>query len=173
VRDLPAPAPDAEILDEAASDIAQPEEPAEHIDEMVVTGSRVRRGDLTGSAAITVTSREQLLASGPPNMGEYLQTLPEHANAIGRGTNHGGDGSILVNLRGLGAQSTLVLLNGRRLAPGGTGADVSPDLSAIPTQVIERIAILKEGAAAVYGSDAITGVVNIITRTRPTIPTHR
>jgi iron complex outermembrane recepter protein len=132
--------------------------------DMVVTGSRIRRKDLTGSAPIQVISHEQIVASGRPNVGEFLQTLPEQSNAIGRGTNNGGDGTIMVNLRGIGAQSTLVLLNGRRLAPGGTGANIAADLSAIPTQVIERIEVLKEGASAVYGSDAIAGVVNIITR---------
>ncbi|MCA2981250.1 MAG: TonB-dependent receptor, partial [Myxococcaceae bacterium] len=74
-----------------------------------------------------------------------------------------GDGAIRVNLRGLKPASTLVLLNGRRLAPGGTGADSSVDLSSIPTNVIDRIEVLLDGASAVYGSDAIGGVVNIIT----------
>jgi iron complex outermembrane recepter protein len=156
----PAPEPEPEQIPEPETS----DKPAPSSDDIIVTGSRVRRKDLTGSAPIAVITREQLIASGRPNIGEFLQTLPEQSNAIGRGTNNGGDGSILVNLRGLGAQSTLVLLNGRRLAPGGIGADVAADLSAIPTQVIERIEILKEGAAAVYGSDAIAGVVNIITR---------
>ena len=71
--------------------------------------------------------------------------MTEQSNAIGRGTNNGGYGDIRVNLRGIGAQSTLVLLNGRRLAPGGTGGDISVDLSAIPTNVIERVEAIGQG----------------------------
>jgi iron complex outermembrane receptor protein len=69
-------------------------------------------------------------------------------------------------LRGVGAESTLVLINGRRITYGGTGANASVDLSALPTNVIERIEVLKDGSSAVYGSDATAGVVNIITRKR-------
>jgi outer membrane receptor protein involved in Fe transport len=135
-------------------------------EEIVVTGSRIRRKDLTGPAPVVVYSREQVQATGRVNVGEFLQTIPEQSNAIGRATNNGGTGSIRVSLRGIGPQATLVLLNGHRVAPGGTGADNSVDLSAIPTNVIERIEILKDGASAIYGSDAIGGVINIITRKR-------
>src|SRR6185437_2411164 len=78
--------------------------------------------------------------------------------------NNGGDGSTRVSLRGLGTQSTLVLLNGRRMVPSGLGADSSVDLSVLPSAMIERIEVLKDGASAIYGSDAIGGVVNVITR---------
>ncbi|MDX2012012.1 MAG: TonB-dependent receptor [Myxococcaceae bacterium] len=131
--------------------------------ETVVTGSRIKRKELVGPAPVLVFTAEQLKASGRLNVGEFLQTVPQQSNAINRNANNGGDGAIRVNLRGLGPASTLVLLNGRRLAPGGTGADSSVDLSSIPTNVIDRIEILSDGASAVYGSDAIGGVVNIIT----------
>jgi iron complex outermembrane recepter protein len=75
--------------------------------------------------------------------------------------NNGGDGSATVNLRNLGSDRTLVLVNGRRWVSGLTG---TVDLNTIPTAVIERIEILKDGASSIYGSDAIAGVVNIITR---------
>jgi outer membrane receptor protein involved in Fe transport len=159
VIEVPALPADSELT--VGGDADEEEKPK---DEMLVTGSRIRRKDLAGPAPVVVFSREQILASGRANVGEFLQSMPEQSNAINRGTNNAGDGSIRVNLRGMGAQSTLVLLNGRRLAPGGLGADVSVDLSAIPTNVIERIEILKDGASAVYGSDAIAGVVNIITK---------
>jgi iron complex outermembrane recepter protein len=133
-------------------------------EEIVVTGSRIRRKDLTTPAPVTVISREQVVASGKVSIGDFLQSLPEQGNAINTSVNNGGDGSTRVNLRGLGTQRTLVLLNGRRMVPGGTGADGSVDLNSIPTASIERIEILKDGASAVYGSDAIAGVVNIITR---------
>ncbi|NQY88667.1 MAG: TonB-dependent receptor [Colwellia sp.] len=75
-----------------------------------------------------------------------------------------GSGAVRFDLRGIGARRTLVLLNGKRLPAGGKGADSSADLGAIPTAIIERIEILMDGASAIYGSDAIAGVVNIITK---------
>jgi outer membrane receptor protein involved in Fe transport len=134
------------------------------VEEIVVTGSRIRRKDLSTPAPVTVLSREQVVASGKVSIGDFLQSLPEQSNAINTGVNNGGDGATRVNLRGVGTNRTLVLVNGRRLVPGGTGADGSADLNSIPTASIERIEVLKDGASAVYGSDAIAGVVNIITR---------
>jgi iron complex outermembrane receptor protein len=133
-------------------------------EEITVTGSRIRRKDLTTAAPVTVISREQVVASGKASVGDFLQSLPEQGNAINTQMNNGGNGGTRVSLRGIGAARTLVLLNGRRFVPGGTGADSSVDLNSIPTSAIERIEILKDGASAVYGSDAIAGVVNIITR---------
>ena len=131
---------------------------------IVVTGSRIRRKDLTSPAPVTIISKEQVAASGKVSIGDFLQSLPEQGNAINTAVNNGGDGSTRVSLRGLGANRTLVLLNGRRFVPGGTGANSSVDLNSIPAAAIERLEVLKDGASAVYGSDAIGGVVNIITR---------
>src|SRR6266566_5478407 len=133
-------------------------------EEIVVTGSRIRRKDLTTPAPVTVISREQVTASGKVSIGDFLQSLPEQGNAINTQVNNGGDGATRISLRGLGSARTLVLMNGRRFVPGGTGADSSVDLNSIPTAAIERVEVLKDGASAVYGSDAIAGVVNIITR---------
>ncbi len=133
-------------------------------EEIVVTGTRIPRKDLTTPAPVTVIGRQQMLASGKVSIGEFLQSLPEQGNAINTSVNNGGDGSTRLNLRSLGVQRTLVLLNGRRMVPSGTGADPSVDLNSIPTSAVERIEVLKDGASAVYGSDAIAGVVNIITR---------
>ncbi len=133
-------------------------------EEIVVTGSRIRRKDLTTSAPVTVVSKEQVQASGKVSIGDFLQQLPEQGNALNTSVNNGGDGSTRINLRGLGSNRTLVLVNGKRMVAGGTGADSTPDLNSIPTAAIERIEILKDGASSVYGSDAIAGVVNIITR---------
>ena len=137
-------------------------------EEIVVTGSRIRRKDLTTPAPITVINKEQLQASGKVSLGDFLQTLPEQGNAINTAVNNGAqrNGSTRVSLRGLGSDRTLVLLNGRRFVPGGPGADAAVDLSSIPTAAIERIEVLKDGASAVYGSDAIGGVINLITRKR-------
>ncbi|MCE9579209.1 MAG: TonB-dependent receptor [Deltaproteobacteria bacterium] len=129
-----------------------------------VTGSLVDRKTLDTPAPVSVVDREIMQASGLTNVGDILQKLPSQSNAINANFNNGGDGSTRINLRGLGANRTLVLMNGRRIVPGGTGADSSVDLAVIPIAAIERIEILKDGASAIYGSDAIGGVVNVITR---------
>src|SRR5262249_39299668 len=128
-----------------------------------VTGSLVDRKTLDTPAPVTVIDREILQATGQMNVGSILQTLPAQANGVNVNFNNGGDGSTRVNLRGLGSARTLVLLNGRRMVPVGTGADASVDLNVIPLAMIERVEILKDGASAIYGSDAIGGVVNVIT----------
>jgi iron complex outermembrane recepter protein len=135
-------------------------------EEIIVTGSRIRRKDLTTPAPITVVNRDQITASGRVSIGDFLQTLPEQGNAINTSVNNGGDGATRISLRGLGDARTLVLVNGRRFVPGGIGADASVDLNSIPSSAIERVEVLKDGASAIYGSDAIGGVVNLITRKR-------
>lgn len=129
-----------------------------------ITGSTLDRRELTTAAPVTVLDRADLEGAGVATIGDILQNLPAQSNAINAQVNNGGDGSTRVDIRGLGTNRTLVLLNGRRVVPGGTGADASVDLNAIPLAVIERVEVLKDGASAVYGSDAIGGVVNIITR---------
>jgi outer membrane cobalamin receptor len=131
---------------------------------IVVTGTRIPRKDLTTPAPVTVILREQKREFGRPSVGDFLQTLPEQGNALNSQVNNGGDGSTRISLRGLGDYRTLVLLNGRRLMPGGSGADRSADLSLIPDAAIERIEVLKDGASPLYGSDAVAGVVNLLTR---------
>jgi outer membrane receptor protein involved in Fe transport len=145
---------------------AKPKKPGEeeYVEEIVVTGSRIPRVELTTAAPVTVLNRTQIESSGRPSIGDILQSIPEQSNAINTQFNNGGDGATRINLRGLGTARTLVLVNGRRFVAGGTGADASVDLNSIPTSAIQRIEILKDGASAVYGSDAISGVVNIITR---------
>ena len=134
------------------------------VEEVAVTGSRIKSAESLSPAPIVVMSTEEIRAQGLASLGDVLQTLVVQSNAINTQANNGGDGSTRVNLRGLGTQRTLVLLNGRRFVPGRTGADASVDLNAIPAAVIERVEMLKDGASAVYGSDAVGGG-NIITRT--------
>ena len=136
-------------------------------EEITVTGSRVRRKDLTTAAPISVVTREQISSSGFASVGDFLQAQPEQTGALNTNVNNGGDGQTQINLRNLGAQRTLVLVDGKRWVNGGSGAGTAVDLNTIPVAAIERIEILKDGASAVYGSDAIGGVVNIITRHRP------
>jgi outer membrane receptor protein involved in Fe transport len=160
------PPPAAEPVPEATS--AEEGVPRKKVgeEEIVVTGSHIRRKDLTTPAPITIISKEAVQASGKMTIGDYLQSIPEQGNAVNTQQNNGGSGSTRIDLRGLGNVRTLVLLNGRRLVNTGTGGQsgVGADLNTIPTAAVERIEILKDGASAVYGSDAISGVINIITR---------
>jgi len=160
--DQTAAQPDTTQATEAEA--GQPRRKRAAEEEITVTGSRVRRKDLTTPAPITVISKEQVQASGKVSIGDFLQSLPEQGNAINTSVNNGGNGATRVSLRGLGVERTLVLLNGRRFVPGGNGANSSVDLNSIPTAAVERIEVLKDGASAVYGSDAIGGVINLITR---------
>jgi iron complex outermembrane receptor protein len=109
-------------------------------------------------------TREDLLASGRSTIGDILQAESAQGNAINSQFNNGGDGSTRIDLRSLGTTRTLVLLDGRRFVNVGNGGNTSVDLNTIPLATIERVEILKDAASAVYGSDAIGGVVNIITR---------
>jgi iron complex outermembrane recepter protein len=141
---------------------------ASDVDEVVVTGSRIRRADIEGVGPVTVVQQKEIAATGIVNVENLLQRLPAAAGFGGNQTNaywsSRGWGTATINLRGLGINRTLVLLNGRRLVNGGTGANSAPDLNTIPTGIIGRIEVLKDGASAVYGTDAVAGVVNIITR---------
>ncbi len=139
------------------------------LDRVEVTGSNISRGDMETASPVQVVSRQEIDRTGKATLAEYLQTLTTDGSgsipkSYGTGFAAGGNG---VSLRGLGAGSTLVLLNGRRMAPYGLADDgqkVFTDLSTIPLDAVERVEVLKDGASAIYGSDAIAGVVNIILR---------
>ncbi|UTP38231.1 TonB-dependent receptor [Phenylobacterium sp. LH3H17] len=138
------------------------------VGEVIVTGSRIKRTDIEGVGPATVIGSPEIAKSGIVTVEALLQRLPAAAGYAGNQGNAywaaRGWGTATVNLRGLGINRTLVLLNGRRLVNGGTGANSAPDLNTIPTSLIGRIEVLKDGASAIYGTDAIAGVVNIITR---------
>src|SRR5512133_1058938 len=157
------PAADVVVGDQPAATATSDQEKTE---EIVVTGTRIRRKDLTTPAPVTVITREAILASGKVNLGDFLQAMPEQGNALNAQVNNGGSGSVRVDLRGLGNLRTLVLMNGRRMVFNGIGLATGSgvDLNTIPTAAIERIEVLKDGASAVYGSDAIGGVINVITK---------
>ena len=143
-------------------------------DDIVVTGTRIRGAAPIG-APLTVIDRKAIEQSGRATVADYIQTLPQNyaggPNEENYGTsprNGAGDNQSYassINLRGLGTQSTLVLFDGNRPALGGTsGAFV--DLSLIPSSAIDRIEILTDGASAIYGTDAVAGVVNVRFRNR-------
>ncbi|MEX1196761.1 MAG: TonB-dependent receptor [Pseudohongiellaceae bacterium] len=138
---------------------------AEQLEEVVVTGSRIQRADLAGANPVSVIDSAQLESMSLTSIGDVLRQAPFSAGgAVNTQVNNGGSGAVNFSLRGLGSPRTLVLVNGRRVVPSGLGANSVVDLNNIPMNMIERVEVLKDGASAVYGSDAVAGVVNIITR---------
>ncbi len=138
---------------------------------VVVTGSRIARDQFSSSSPIQVITSESAVLEGLVDTAELLQGSTTAAgsvqfnNQFGGFVIEGGPGINSVSLRGLGAQRSLVLINGRRPGPAGSRGEVgSFDLNVIPDSIINRIEILKDGASSVYGSDAVAGVANIITR---------
>lgn len=137
---------------------------------VVVTGSHIStsRTMMTGIGAVTVIDKDAIERSGATSVDTLLQRMSSSAGFAGNQGNaywaENGYGTSQVNLRGLGANRTLVLINGRRVVSGGTGANSSVDLNMIPVAMIQRMEVLKDGASAIYGADAVAGVVNLITR---------
>lgn len=123
---------------------------------IVVTGSHIRRVDLETSNPVTVVTSQEIKASGKLTLGDLVQQLPGIAgNATNPNVNNGGGtGASTISLRGLGSSRTLILVDGHRV--------LNNDVNAIPSELVERIEVLKDGASSVYGSDAIGGVVNFI-----------
>lgn len=167
---LPAGAPPIEIVGDriVRADSPRPQYAgAEGEEEIVVTGSRIRGAAPAGANVVTI-DREQIDQSGRATVQDLIQTLPQ--NFAGSQNEATQEGTLnarsnftfasTVDLRGLGADATLTLVNGRRLAPVGVGNFV--DISTIPLSAVERVEVLADGASATYGSDAVGGVVNII-----------
>lgn len=138
------------------------EEDALILEEVIVTGTRIKRRDFSSPSPLLTIPKADLEFSGQPTLEEYLNKLPQMQPINGRALNNGSDGTSNLNLRGMGPGRTLVLLNGRRVAPSGTGSAV--DVNNLPSVLIDRVEIITGGASTVYGSDAIAGVVNFITR---------
>nr|WP_262921225.1 TonB-dependent receptor [Stenotrophomonas maltophilia] len=157
------------LVGAVASTSAFAQEKATNLDRITVTGSNIPRTNTETPSPVQVVTRQEIDRTGKTTLAEYLQTITaDGAGSIpktfGNGFAGGGAG---ISLRGLGAGSTLVLLNGRRMATYGLADDgqkVFTDLSTIPLDAVERVEVLKDGASAIYGSDAIAGVVNIILR---------
>ncbi len=132
----------------------------EQLEEITVTGTRIRRADLDSASPVTVLDREAILAQGITDVGNLIQRMPSMSGTpLGTTTNNGNteEGTVQIDLRGMGTSRTVTLINGKRTVDGG-------DYTTIPAVMIERVEILKDGASAVYGADAVAGVVNIITR---------
>ncbi|WP_229260620.1 TonB-dependent receptor [Duganella alba] len=148
---------------------AQNAEPTGPIQRVEITGSSIKRASAETASPVQMITRDELMKSGKGTVAEFLQSLTvDGAGSLPSGFGSGfAAGSTAISLRGLGATSTLVLLNGRRMAPfarADDGQKSFTDLSTIPMQLVERIEVLKDGASSTYGADAIAGVVNIILR---------
>ncbi|MDB5442327.1 MAG: TonB-dependent receptor, partial [Phenylobacterium sp.] len=138
-----------------------PATPGAQVSEIVVTGSRIPQPNLTSASPITVVGSQDVKLQGVTRTEDLLNTLPQVTGAQGGGVSNGSQGIATVDLRGLGAARTLVLIDGRRVLPGDPANPVT-DLNFIPAALIDRVDVLTGGASAVYGSDAISGVVNFI-----------
>lgn len=134
---------------------------AASVEDIVVTGSRIRVRDTTGSSPIVTVTAEALEEIGTATVESYLNTLPQvipHATRTQNNPSYGG--SAFLNLRDLGPERGLVLVDGRRLVPGSSSGAV--DVSILPPALIDRVEVITGGASAVYGADAVAGVVNFI-----------
>ncbi len=144
------------------------EEGVEEIEKIQVTGSRIKRTDMETPVPVTVIGRADILAMGALNVADILNSNPVAIAGSDQSNTAFTNASVGVQttqLRGLGQSRTLVLVNGRRFVSGvAPSSGYAVDLNAIPTSMIERIEILKSASSAIYGSDAVAGVVNIITR---------
>ncbi|HYE52685.1 MAG TPA: TonB-dependent receptor [Azospirillaceae bacterium] len=148
------------------------------LEEIIVTGSRIRTNPVDTAAPIQTLDRDKLLQTGLPNVGDILQRLPSSGGGLNGKFNSSGNfgfppdgggvgaGASEIDLRYLGSRRTLVLVDGQRWVQGSSASGVpsATDLNTIPSSIIERVEVLQDGASAIYGSDAIAGVVNIITR---------
>ena len=148
----------------AAPAFAQDQEEAARLERIEVTGSRIKRADIEGALPVTVIDRQQIELSGDISVSDFLRNTSFNSFGSFRpASGSSAQGTSTLNLRGLGSSRTLILIDGRR-APIAPALGSGSDLNSIPLAAVERIEILSDGASAVYGSDAIGGVVNIITR---------
>lgn len=169
-QETPTPTPTPPAV--AQEELPETEKPAESDAPIIVTGSRIRRDPFSSPDPITIIDPEIAQAQGLFSTADMLQSSPVAAgsnqitSAISSNfVTNGGPGSETISLRGLGAERTLVLLNGRRAGPAGTRGGVSSfDLNVLPQSIVKSVEIVKTGASSIYGSDAIAGVVNLLTK---------
>ncbi|NKF24001.1 TonB-dependent receptor plug domain-containing protein [Solimonas marina] len=139
----------------------------QNIETIVVTGSRIKQIDLAGPSPVTVISKEEIEQSGKLTVSDYLHDM--NYNSFGSfvpasGYGGGAAGGADISLRGLGSERTLVLIDGRRMPLDPGFSATAANLNIIPFAIVDRIEVLRDGASAIYGSDAIGGVINVITK---------
>lgn len=130
--------------------------------DIVVTGSRIVQPNLTSASPVTVINAQEIKLQGATRIEDVVNVLPQAFAQQSSSVSNGSTGTANANLRNLGAQRTLVLINGRRLMSGDPTTDSSADLNFIPAALIKRVDVLTGGASSVYGSDAVAGVVNFV-----------
>ncbi|MCB1576699.1 MAG: TonB-dependent receptor [Xanthomonadales bacterium] len=156
--------------EESGAETAAGEKAVTTMDKIVVTGSRIKRVDGETALPVEVITREEISKRGVTTAAELVRTLSANTAPLTDGASitdgtSGQRGFNGANLRGIGVSSTLILLNGRRLANfASPGDNAGVDLNNIPAAAIQRVEVLKDGASAIYGTDAIGGVINFITR---------
>ncbi|MCW5591758.1 MAG: TonB-dependent receptor [Burkholderiales bacterium] len=144
---------------------ALPQSPPQEVSKLEITGSRVKRADVEGALPVTTITRQDIEASGQATVAELIRDSPFTTTGNFRPqSGFSNQGVSEVNLRGLGGRRTLVLVDGHRIAKAAMGNGEYVDMNSIPLAAVERIEILTDGASAIYGSDALGGVVNIILR---------
>ncbi len=133
--------------------------------EVIVTGSRIANPNATSASPVTVISAQEIRLQGVTRTEDLLNSLPQVFANQGGNLSNGASGTATVDLRGLGANRTLVLINGRRLGPGDPNSSAA-DINFVPAALIDRVEVLTGGASSTYGSDAVSGVVNFIMNTK-------
>ncbi|ATZ72562.1 TonB-dependent receptor [Idiomarina sp. X4] len=147
--------------------VAVAQDADEKVERIEVTGSRIKQVDMETASPVTTITAEDIQISGEPTVADVLNNASVNSFGSWRGVSgygSGGSATSNVNMRGLGPNYTLVLLDGRRMPGTSSSSGTAADTSKIPMAIVERIEILREGASAVYGSDAVAGVINIITK---------
>ncbi len=147
----------------AAVSLAAPAMAQEQVETVVVTGSRIPQTGLYSSSPVTAVGQQEMKLEGTTNVETLINNLPQAFADFNDTSSNGATGTASVDLRGLGAARTLVLIDGKRMAPGDPGFPVA-DLNQVPAALVDHVEVLTGGASAVYGSDAIAGVVNFIMR---------
>ena len=148
-----------------AAPLAFAQQATEKVEKLEITGSRIPSPTVEGTSPVAVISAEDIKFEGVKNVENMLNNLPQVFAEYGASVSNGATGTATVNLRNLGSVRTLVLVNGKRLPPGspaGGTLGYAADLNQIPASLIKRVDVLTGGASAVYGSDAVAGVVNFI-----------
>lgn len=165
-QDTPSPAeqsPPAQTAPEqAAAATAAPEAGADQGKEIVITGTLIKNPNVALSSPVSVIGKQEIELRQSNLAEQFLRELPGTAASIGSNVNNGQGGSSFVDLRGLGINRNVVLLDGARIVPAR--ADAAPDLNIVPLALIERVDVLTGGASTTYGADAVSGVVNFITK---------
>ena len=128
---------------------------------IVVTGSRIKQPNLESASPVTVVTNQEFKDTGTTRVEDLINSLPQVFAGQGSNISNGSSGTATLNLRGLGSERTLVLVNGRRLVPGDPGTSAA-DINVIPAALIKRVDVLTGGASSVYGADAVAGVVNFV-----------